>query len=365
MRCGKLRSNHADAGSTVYGYNEPLRLEEIPAPDIGTSEVPIKVAAAGMCRSDFQLVNGYFREGIPVAFPITPGHEVAGTIAAVGADVPESAGLSEGELVVVDPNWGDGVCRQCREGNEQLCGDGQLVGFGPPGGFADYMAVPHRHVIAVPGGPGRKPETLAPLTDAGLTPYRGMKKLRAAGKLGADRIVVVNGIGGLGSYAVQYARLLGGGATVVAFARSDEKLTVARENGAHHTVNTRHKTAEDVQNELENLTGRREVDAVLDCAGAEESLTLGFSILAAEGALTSVGLIGQRVELPLFPFVSGERSYFGSFWGNYNDLTEVLSLADEGLIKHNINPVKLDYINDNLEALGRGDVVGRAVIVYD
>jgi alcohol dehydrogenase, propanol-preferring len=349
----------------MYGYNEPLRVEEIPVPDIGADEVLIKVAAAGMCRSDFQLVDGYFREGIPMAFPITPGHEVAGTIAAVGADVPQSAGLSEGELVVVDPNWGDGVCRQCREGNEQLCSAGQLVGFGPPGGFAEYMAVPHRHVIAVPDSPDRKPENLAPLTDAGLTPYRGMKKLRAAGKLGAGRIVVVNGIGGLGSYAVQYARLLGGGATVVAFARSDEKLAVARENGAHHTVNTRGKSAEDVQNELEDLTGRRDVDAVLDCAGAEESLALGFSILAAEGALTSVGLIGQRVELPLFPFVSGEKSYFGSFWGNYNDLTEVLSLADEGLIKHNINPVKLDDINDNLEALGRGDVVGRAVIVYE
>ena len=165
--------------------------------------------------------------------------------------------------------------------------------------------------------------------------------------------------------SVQYARLLGGGATVVAFARSDEKLTVAKENGAHHTVNTRDKKAEDVQNELEDLTGRRDVDAVLDCAGAEESLALGFAILAAEGALASVGLIGQRVEMPLFPFVSGEKSYFGSFWGNYNDLTEVLALADEGLINHNINPVKLEDINDNLEALGRGDVVGRAVIVFD
>lgn len=133
---------------------------------------------------------------------------------------------------------GDGVCRQCHEGNEQLCSDGRLLGFGPPGGFAEYMAVPHRHVITVPGRPDRTTATLAPLTDAGLTPYRGMKKLRAAGKLGADRIVVVNGIGGLGSYAVQYARLLGGGATVVAFARSDEKLCVAKENGAHYTVNT-------------------------------------------------------------------------------------------------------------------------------
>jgi alcohol dehydrogenase, propanol-preferring len=349
----------------MYGYQQPLRVEEIPVPDIGSNEVLIKVAAAGMCRSDFQLLDGYFREGLPVSFPITPGHEVAGRIAAVGADVPKSAGLTEGVLVVVDPNWGDGTCRQCHEGNEQLCGNGQLVGFGPPGGFAEYMPVPHRHVIAVPDSPDRKPETLAPLTDAGLTPYRGMKKLQAAGKLGAGRIVVINGIGGLGGYAVQYARLLGGGATVVAFARSDEKLALARENGAHHTVNTRDRTAEEVQNELEDLTGRRDVDAVLDCAGAEESLALGFSILAAEGALTSVGLIGQRVKLPLFPFVSGEKSYFGSFWGNYNDLTEVLSLADDGLIKHTIVPVKLDDINDRLEALGRGDVVGRLVVVYD
>ena len=254
-----------------------------------------------MCRSDFQLVEGYFQQGLPVSFPITPGHEVAGTVEAVGADVPRSAGLAGGDLIVVDPNWGDGQCRQCHEGNEQLCADGQLVGFGPPGGFAEYMPVPHRHVIGIPEQSDHKPETLAPLTDAGLTPYRGMKKLRAAGKLGAGRTVVVYGIGGLGGYAVQYARLLGGGATVVAFARSDDKLAVARENGAHQTVNTRDKTSAAVQDELEELTGRREVDAVLDCAGAEESLALGFSILAREGALTSVGLIGQRVQLPLFP----------------------------------------------------------------
>jgi NADPH:quinone reductase-like Zn-dependent oxidoreductase len=162
-------------------------------------------------------------------------------------------------------------------------------------------------VIPIPEDPADKPETLAPLTDAGLTPYRGMKKLRAAGKLGAGRTVVVNGIGGLGGYGVQYARLLGGGATVVAFARTDDKLALARENGAHHTVNTRNKKTDAVQNELEELTGRRDVDAVLDCAGAEESLALGFSILANEGALTSVGLIGQRAQIPLFPFTSGEK----------------------------------------------------------
>ena len=84
--------------------------------------------------------------------------------------------VSEGDLVIVDPNWGDGTCRQCREGNQQLCSDGQLVGFGPNGGFAEYMLAPHDHVISVGNLPNQRPEYLAPLTDAGITPYRGLKK---------------------------------------------------------------------------------------------------------------------------------------------------------------------------------------------
>ncbi|HKV20261.1 MAG TPA: NAD(P)-dependent alcohol dehydrogenase [Mycobacterium sp.] len=347
----------------MYGYNEPLRLEEIDVPDIGPGDVLVKVAATGMCRSDCQLIEGYFPLSEP--FPITPGHEVAGHIARIGADVPGTSGLTEGDLVVVNPNWGDGTCRQCREGNEQICGNGQMAGFGPPGGFAEYMPVTYRHVIKVPEGLDPRPETLAPLTDAGLTPYRGMKKLVAAGKVGAGRTVVVNGIGGLGSYGVQYARLLSGGATVVAFARSDEKLALAKENGAHHGVNTRDKSAEQVADELERLTGRRDVDGWLDCAAAEESLTLGATILAREGAMSSVGLMGQKIVLPLLAFTNGEKSFHGSFWGNYDDLAEVLDLAAQGLVKHTVTPVRLDDVNDNLDALARGDIVGRAVIVFD
>ncbi|HTI73591.1 MAG TPA: NAD(P)-dependent alcohol dehydrogenase [Mycobacterium sp.] len=349
----------------IHRFNQPLEIDEVPVPDVGPNQVLIKVAAAGMCRSDYQLLDGYFRDGLPVELPFIPGHEVAGTIAALGSGVPESAGISESDPIVVNPNWGDGTCRQCHEGNEQLCSGGQLVGFGPDGGFAEYMLAPYDHVISVADQPDARPEILAPLTDAGITPYRGMKKLRDAGKLGAGRTVVINGVGGLGSYGVQYARLLGGGATVVAFARSDEKLSVAKENGAHHTLNVRDKAVENVQDELEGLTGRRTVDAVLDCAGSPESLGLAAAILATEGALSQVGLMGQRVELPLFPFVNGEKSYFGSFWGNHNDLKEVLTLAGQGLIKHNVVTTRLDDVNANLEALGRGDIVGRAVIVFD
>ncbi|ORA35985.1 alcohol dehydrogenase [Mycobacterium aquaticum] len=349
----------------MHGYNQPLEIEDVPVPDVGRSQVLLKVAATGMCRSDYQLLDGYFQAGLPIPFPFIPGHEVAGRIADIGPDVPKATAIAQGDLVVVDPNWGDGTCRQCHEGNEQLCSNGQLVGFGPNGGFAEYMLVPYDHVINVSGQPNQRPEYLAPLTDAGVTPYRGMKKLRDAGKLGAGRTVVINGIGGLGGYAVQYAQLLGAGATVVAFARSDEKLRLAEEYGAHHTVNVRDKPVADVQNELADKTGRPTVDAVLDCAGSEDSLGLAAAILATEGALSQVGLMGQKVELPVFPFVSGEKSYFGSFWANHNDLQEVLALASDGLIKHHITTVKLDDINDALQALGRGDVVGRSVVLFD
>ncbi|SEH54148.1 alcohol dehydrogenase, propanol-preferring [Mycolicibacterium rutilum] len=348
----------------IHEFKKPLEIDEIPVPDPGPNQVLLKVSATGMCRSDFQLLDGYFAAGLPVDLPFTPGHEVAGTIAALGRGVPQDVDLGEGDLVIVDPNWGDGTCRQCNEGNQQLCSNGQLVGFGPNGGFAEYMLAPYDHVIAIRQA-GAEAQYLAPLTDAGLTPYRGIKKLRAAGKLGPGRTLVVNGIGGLGSYGVQYAKLLGAGATVIAFARSDDKLAVARDNGADHTVNVRGKSVEDVQNELEDLTNRRDVDAVLDCAGSPDSLGLAAAVLATEGALSQVGLMGTKVELPLFPFVSGERSYYGSFWGNHNDLQEVLALASQGKIKHNVVTVKLDDVNDNLEALGRGDIVGRAVIVFD
>jgi len=349
----------------MHDYDQPLEIEEVDVPEVGRNQVLLKVAATGMCRSDYQLLDGYFKAGLPIEFPFIPGHEVAGTIADIGPGVPDSSGLSEGDLVVVDPNWGDGICRQCHEGNEQLCSNGQLVGFGPNGGFAEYMLAPYDHVISVAGQPNQQPEYLAPLTDAGVTPYRGLKKLRDAGKLGAGRTVVVNGIGGLGGYAVQYARILGGGATVLAFARSDEKLDLAREYGAQGTVNVRDKSAEDVQNELAEKTGRRTVDAVIDCAGSAESLGLAAAILETEGAISQVGLMGDRVEFPIFPFVSGEKSYFGSFWANHNDLQEVLALASDGAIKHHITTVKLEDVNDTLQALGRGDIVGRAVVVFD
>ncbi|MFJ4601326.1 zinc-binding dehydrogenase [Streptomyces griseoluteus] len=178
-------------------------------------------------------------------------------------------------------------------------------------------------------------------------------------------MVGVTGIGGLGSYGIQYAKLLGGGATVVALARSDNKLDVAKKNGADYGINVRDKSTEAIQGELEDLTGSATLDAVLDCVGSEQSIPMAFDLLGPEGVVASVGLMSDHVSIAQFPFVGTERTYLGSFWGNHANLVEVLSLAEKGLVEHDVTKVKLEDVNENLEAIGRGDVVGRLVIVFE
>jgi alcohol dehydrogenase, propanol-preferring len=348
----------------MHGYNQPLILEDVPVPDIAADEVLLKVTAAGMCRTDVQLVDGYFRKYSELTFPATPGHEIAGEVQKVGSLVPQAAGLQEGDQVVVVGGWGDGMCRHCQKGDTHICAHGKWPGFGPYGGYGEYVPVPSRYIIKVDERFNLKAEELAPLTDAGLTPYRGIKKLRDAGALGPNRILAVFGIGGLGAYAVQYAKLLGGGATVVAFARSEEKLAVARDFGADHVISTKGKSLDDVRKELGQATGQGEVDAVIDCAGAEEVIQLGFGLLSIAGHYSSVGLVGDRISLPLFPFVAREYTYHGSFWGNYNDLSEVIALAQQGKLRHAVKTIGFEEINENLALLRTGDIVGRAVVKY-
>src|SRR5262245_62118233 len=200
----------------MHEYGKALVLEDVPVPDIKPDEVLVHVRACGMCRSDVQLIDGYFRKYADIPTPITPGHEITGVVHKVGGLVPKSVG--EGDHVVVAPGWGDGTCRHCQIGNTHICPNVRWPGFGPYGGFAEFIPVPARYLIKV--GNHLKFEELAPLTDAGMTPYRGIKKLRDAGALAPDRVLGVFGIGGLGAYAVQYAKLLGSGAKVVAFARN-------------------------------------------------------------------------------------------------------------------------------------------------
>ncbi|MGF6771855.1 propanol-preferring alcohol dehydrogenase [Paraburkholderia sp. GAS199] len=346
----------------MHEYGQPLVLEDIPIPEIKPDEILVEVKACGMCRSDVQLIDGYFRKYADIPTPITLGHEITGVVHTIGSIVPKVAGFAEGDHVVVAPGWGDGICRHCQIGNTHICPNVRWPGFGPVGGFAEFIPVPARYLIRVDK---RLPfETLAPLTDAGMTPYRGIKKLRDAGALAPDRIVGVFGVGGLGGYAVQYAKILGSGARVVAFARNPEKLAIAKEYGADHTIDIKGKSSADISKELEKAVGRTDLDAVIDCAGAEQMVQLALSLLSISGHYVDVGLVGDRIDVPLFPRVSREQTIGGSFWGNNTDLAEIMALAAQDKIRHKVTTFKFEELNDYIDRLRVGEIVGRAVMKF-
>jgi len=346
----------------MHEYGKAPILEEIPIPDIQPDEILVNVKACGMCRSDVLLIDGFFRPYADVPPPITLGHEVTGVVSKIGSNVPKASGFNEGDHVVVDPGWGDGTCRYCQIGNTHLCPNVRWPGFGPAGGFAEFIPVPARYLIKVDNR--LKFEELAPLTDAGATPYRGIKKLRDAGALGPDRVLGVFGVGGLGGYAVQYAKLLGSGARVVAFGRNPDKLKMAMELGADHVISIKGKSSADVAKELNQAVGQKELDAIIDCAGAEEMMQLGFSLLSISGHYADVGFVTDRIDIPLFPRVHREQTFHGSFWANYTDLTEIMALAAQNKIRHVLKLFTFDEINENLDLLRRGDIVGRAVMKF-
>ena len=337
-------------------------VRDIPVPGIQPDEILVNVKACGMCRSDVQLVDRYFQKYADIPMPITPGHEITGVVHKIGGVVPKATGFEGGDHVVVAPGWGDGTYRHCLVGNTHICPNVRWPGFGPYGGFADFLPVPARYLIKVERR--LKFEELAPLTDAGMTPYRGIKKLRDAGALGPGRVLGVFGIGGLGGYAVQYAKLLGGGAKVVAFARNPDKLAIATDYGADHIISVKGKSSNDIAKELSKATGQGELDAIVDCAGAPEMMQLGFSLLSISGHYVDVGLVGDRIDIPLFPRVSREQTLHGSFWGNNTDLSEVMALAAQDKIRHTIKVIRFDQINEHLDLLRTGDIVGRAVVKF-
>jgi len=346
----------------LHEYGKAPVLEDIPVPDFQPDEILVNVKACGMCRSDVQLIDGYFRKYADIPPPITIGHEITGVVSKIGSIVPKVSGFKEGEHVVVAPGWGDGTCRHCQVGNTHICPNVRWPGFGPVGGFAEFIPVPARYLIKVDSR--LKFEELAPLTDAGLTPYRGIKILRDGGALGPDRVLGVFGAGGLGEYAVQYGKLLGSGAKVVCFDRNPQKLNIATQCGADHVINDKDKSSGDIANELNQAVGQKDLDAIMDCAGAPEMMQLAFSLLAISGHYVDVGMVGDRIDIPLWPRVRREQTFQGSYWGSNTDLSDVIALAAENKIRHNIKLFKFAEINENLDLLRSGDIVGRAVMKF-
>ena len=346
----------------IHEYSKPLVIDEVQAPSISSGEqVLVRVGATGLCHSDLHLIGGNFRNVIPLHLPTIPGHEVAGWIEDLGDAVPKNI-MDKGDLVAVFAGWSCGICGFCKSGNEQLCNDAKWPGVISNGGFAEYILVPsYRFLIKVDKEAGIESDHLAPLTDAGVTPFRAIKKVRNL--LGPGKAIAILGIGGLGSYAIQYAKIFSAGSTVIALGRNNKKLELAQEFGADHVVNIKGKSNDQVRKEIDNVTRGKGIDVILDTVGLEQTVQTDLRILAKGGALVIVGLFGNEISIPAFAAVANEFQFYGSFWGNYNELTEVIELAKRAQIRHRIQKFKLSEINEAVISLEQGLIVGRGIIL--
>ncbi|HEX6027725.1 MAG TPA: zinc-binding dehydrogenase, partial [Nitrososphaeraceae archaeon] len=172
------------------------------------------------------------------------------------------------------------------------------------------------------------------------------------------------GIGGLGSYAIQYAKILGQSSTVIALDRTEEKLQLAEKFGADHVVNV--SKPQNIRSEIKNkLSEGKEtgVDIVIDCVGADATIEASCRILNKGGSLVVVGLFGSQIKIPLVRAVLQEYQAYGSLWGNYIELREVIELAKTGKIKHSIQKFPLNEINEAIQLLKNGKIVGRGVVI--
>jgi propanol-preferring alcohol dehydrogenase len=345
----------------IHNYGFPLEVDEIQRPTISSPEqVIVKVGATGLCHSDLHLINGDWQKSLPIRLPKTPGHEIAGWVEETGASVPKNS-IKEGDLVAVFGGWGCGYCIYCKRGDEQMCQFAKWPGLSEyDGGFSEYLLVPSYKFLVKADNQDTslKPEELAPLTDAGLTPYRAIKKVQHI--LGPNKNIAIIGIGGLGFYATQYAGILGSGATVFAMDRSEDKLALAKEVGADFTLNIANR--EEIRNDIDIITKGQGIDVVLDTVGLESTINIAVNILNRNGAIVVVGLFGSEIRTPLFQTVIKEFQIFGSLWGNYNELCEVIELAKKGKIKHYIQKFSLRKVNDAVDLLRTGKISGRAVI---
>lgn len=332
-----------------YAPND-FRIEEISIPEIGENDILVKVAGCGVCHSDLHIINGE----LPLPrTPITLGHEVGGYVEKVGRCVE---GVSEGDKVLVYGGWGCGNCELCLRGEEQLCNVLSWLGIGVDGGYAEYLRVPSKRYLV----PLRNldPAKSAPLTDAGLTAYRAVRK--ACEGLPVSETIVIIGVGGLGQFGIQFAKIRG--YKVVALDISNKKLEIAKKLGADLALNL---TEGDFFNLISEFTYGRNAGAVIDFVGTDETLSTAVNFLGKCGRLILVGIGGGQVSMTWNPILPSEVSYTTVYWGSILELREVVELAERGRIQVKSEKIGFDDLLQTFDRMKRGEIESRAVLCPD
>jgi uncharacterized zinc-type alcohol dehydrogenase-like protein len=309
--------------------------------ELKPGEVEVKISHCGVCHSDVHLIDNDW--GIS-KYPFIPGHEIVGTITALGAGVHS---LSMGQRVGI--GWQSdscGVCEWCRGGEEHLCAKAQPTCVGRNGGYADSIRVNWRFAIPVPDS--LESENVAPLLCGGITVY---SPLRNHGIRPSSRVGVI-GIGGLGHIGLQFARAFG--AEVTAFSTSKNKEAEALSLGAHRFVNTRETGA------MKKLAGT--FDFLLSTVNADQDWGGYLNALRPRGVLCMVGVPPSPMALQAFALVGGQKSVAGSPTGSPTALAEMLSVAARHNVKAVTERFAMDKANEAVARVKKNQVRYRAVL---
>jgi propanol-preferring alcohol dehydrogenase len=325
--------------------NFELRAVSIPSPSRG--QVRVKIAACGVCRTELHLRDGLLDLG---RRDFTVGHEVAGTIDAVGAEVPPAR---IGQPVVLYYYEGCGDCRYCREGDEQLCpAPKSQPGFTSDGGYAEYIVVRARNCVPVP--PHIPLEKAAPLGCAGSTAVHAGKM---AGLVPGEW-AVIHGLGGVGMATMQYAAACG--ARTIAIDLGAAKMQVARDMGATAVIDA--GQTQDVAAEVARITGEG-ADAVFDLVGTSASIQASAAMLRRRGRLVLIGYTSEDFRIHPVQLIVKEITVRGSVGSTLGDLFDAVDLVARGLMTPFIDrKMKLQDFAEALNAVEQQALTGRIVL---
>jgi 2-desacetyl-2-hydroxyethyl bacteriochlorophyllide A dehydrogenase len=337
----------------------PLELREQPTPEPTGTEVLLRVVAAGVCHSDLHFWEGAYDLGggkllkltdRGMTLPLTMGHETVGEIVGFGADVN---GLEIGDRRIAYPWIGCGDCKVCRRGDEQLCLKPGFLGVFRPGGYSDYLLVPHpRYLVEFGDIP---PEQAALLACSGVTAYGALRKL---GGLVQTEPVVIIGAGGVGLMGLAILKALGGfGAIAVDVDAAHREA--ARQAGALAVVDP---NAPDAAKQITDAANGG-VWAILDFVGSSSTIRRGIDTLTKGGKLIVVGLFGGEITIPTPYIPIKAMTLQGSYTGSLTELKELIDLVRTAPMP--LVPVRrraLDQAYAALTDLKEGKVVGRTVL---
>jgi len=342
----------------VEAFGRPLAqvLRDIPTPQ--GSEVVLQVGSCGVCHSDVHLHDGYFDLGNDVKLdmtralqpPRTLGHEIAGTVVAVG---PDAKGVQVGDRRVVFPWIGCGSCSLCEAGHEHLCNSPRALGIHRDGGFATHTVVPHARYLLDYGSLAE--EQACTYACSGLTAYSALKKVAPLGP--KDPLLII-GAGGVGLSGIRLARQMFDTPPIVV-ELDQSKWDIAREAGAGQLIDPK---ADGALKSLVKATGGG-VAAAIDFVGAAATFNFGFGALRKAGKLVCVGLFGGSTNIVPAMVSMKAVSVTGSYVGSLQEMQELMDIARSGVLPDlPLGTLPLASATQAIEDLRAGRIRGRTIL---